>query len=797
MPVMKTLAKFMARFLALLFLALVVAVLYLDIWGFPAELKQLVEQQFRRAGYAVQFGTIRLDVLRGVIATDAVVADANAPKQILARIDEVQFHWNWPRMLRREMPIAAVRIANATVTVPTPPDEIGPELFAAREAYATIRFLDDRTTEIDQLSGVYCGIRLHVSGRIKPRAASTGETEKTPGAAKSPFAFVTKSLRELNRLKVNQPPQLDVDFNLDLGQPLDSRVHVRLFAADCGYRNLQVEKAVVDVTMHEGAIDLAECRLEIGGGDLSIHGRFDIAKGEFDLQLASTLDPAHVASAFSDDLKRALQDLRVEEKPKIEARYILSPETGSLPRLRGTVRTGALVIRGVPFRSISVTFENQGPDIKVTDAKIVTAEGQLTGRGQFQFESSDFSYELDSTLDPHKLLPLMTPMMRQIVEPSWFETPPHIVASVTGDFVDPDAFAYDAELTAGRCTYRGVALASVAATLKLRHSRLDVPTMVLERNEGALRGSLLADFNNHQISFDVTTTANPNEIAPLLGPKAAEILRPYRFGLRTQATGRGLVDLDAPGNSAWSASVVNDGFSYWKVTADRASAIVSVSNNFLTVENFDSDFYAGKLRGRAVFALTNAPNYQFDFTTDRVNVDKLLTAIRGKKGQTSGWLTGQCTLQGQGSDVATIRGQGHGKVADGVLGEVGFFGIISQILNGISPGLGSASLTSGTATFKFVDSAVKTDDLEIQAGVYTLTSQGKIGFDGKLDFRVDARPLKSWPVIGQLGLLIGKILEYKIGGTLSTPTYRPTNLPKELLPHGTLGEKPADKPAEN
>src|SRR5882757_4389810 len=323
MPAMKTLAKFVARLLALGFLTLIVAILYLDIWGFPSDLKQLVEQQFRRAGYAVQFGTIRLDLWRGVIATEAVIADANAPKQILARIDEVQFQWNWPRMLRREMPIAALRIANATITVPTPPDEIGPELFAAREAYATFRFLDDRTTEIDQLSGIYCGIRLHVSGRIKPRIASTEETEKTSRAAKSPFAFITKSLRELNCLKVGQPPQLDVDLNLDLGQPLDSRIHARLFATDFGYRNLQVEKAVVDVTMHEGAIDVAECRLEIGGGELAIHGRFDITKGEFDLQLASTLDPSHVASAFSDDLKRALQDLRIEEKPKIDARYVL------------------------------------------------------------------------------------------------------------------------------------------------------------------------------------------------------------------------------------------------------------------------------------------------------------------------------------------------------------------------------------------------------------------------------------------------------------------------------------------
>jgi len=157
------------RLLVVGFLGLVALVLYLDIEGFPPALKHLVERQFRRAGYAVQFGAIHLDVLRGVIASDAVVADASAPKQILARIDEVQLQWNWRRMVHREMPIEALRIANATISVPTPPDEIGAQYFRAQEAYATFRFLDDRTTEIDQLTGVYCGIRVRVSGRVKPR----------------------------------------------------------------------------------------------------------------------------------------------------------------------------------------------------------------------------------------------------------------------------------------------------------------------------------------------------------------------------------------------------------------------------------------------------------------------------------------------------------------------------------------------------------------------------------------------------------------------------------------------------
>ena len=95
------------------------------------------------------------------------------------------------------------------------------------------------------------------------------------------------------------------------------------------------------------------------------------------------------------------------QPPTISARYTLSPETGSLPKLQGTVDAGWLDIRGVEFRSIKFGFVNQGPEVKINDAMIVTPEGRLTGHGQYHIESSDFSYEFDSTLDPHKLLPLM------------------------------------------------------------------------------------------------------------------------------------------------------------------------------------------------------------------------------------------------------------------------------------------------------------------------------------------------------------------------------------------------------
>jgi hypothetical protein len=733
----------------------------------------------------MQFGTIRLDLLRGVVATDAVFADAKEPEQTLATVDEVQLLWNWRRLLSGKNPLDAIRIANGTMSVPTPPDEVGPSQFTALQAYATMKFEDDGTIQIDQLTGVYCGIALRVTGRVKPRTAAPTEAERKAEAGRSPFAFVTKALRELNSLRISTPPQLDLVFDLDLARPLDGKVKARLHGTDFGYRKLQVGSAAVEVQMHDGAIIIPQCHVTLAGGEVSVHGRYDFAMGGFDLHLDSAIDPTALAPALPPAAAKVLHELRVSENPRITARYVLSPETGSVPELSGTVETGALEFRTVQFQSIQFTFRNHGPEVKVWAAKIMTTEGQLTGHGQYHIESSDFSYELDSTLDPHKLLPLMTPVMRQIVDPSWFETPPHIVASVSGDFVDPDAFAYDAQVDANGCSYRGVRLKSASAKLQLRRSRLDARDVILAREEGELRGTLLSDFNNHQVSFDIQTTANPTEMAPLLGPKAAQTMSAYRFGPHTEAKARGMVDLDEPANSAWTAQVANDGFSYWKFTADHATANLTFTNNSLSIDGFDADFYGGKLRGSASFAMTNSVTYQFDFNTDHCDVHKLLSAIRGKESQVSGALSGHAQLTGLGSDLAALRGKGNLEITDGVLWEMPLFGIFSHIMDGVSPGLGQTKATSAKGTFTVEYQQAKTDDLQVAAGVFTLRGRGWVGFDGKLDFRIDAQFMRSVPLINIPGWFIGKIFEYKVGGTLGDYTYRPVNLPKEFLPHSS------------
>jgi hypothetical protein len=769
--------RFLVRFVVTLVVLVSLALAYLHAVGFPEFAKRLLISELRKAGIEARFGLIRLDVFRGVVATGAVFSDANAPGQTLAQIDELQLQFNLWRLLHQQRAIQAIHIASAELAVPTPADEEGPAQFTASDAYATFQFADDGTIQVDRLSGVYCGIRLNVSGRLKPRttAVATGALSK-PSEARGQFFFMTKAVRELNRIQVTLPPQLDLDFDLDLARPLEGKMVARLRGNQFRYRGVLVDSASVDVGMREGAVEIGQCVASLYGGEVSVKGRYDIEASQFDISLTSNTDPAAIAALVMQKTEPVLRELRLQGNPTITAHYRLGPDTGSIPRLDGTVRTGGLVFRGVEFRSIQFAYDNRGPVIKLAGVEIVTPEGRLTGHGEYQLESSDFSYELDSTLDPTKLLPLMFPTIRQIVEPAWFETPPHIVAQVTGDFVDPDAFAYDAQIDTKRCSYRGVGLESATGRLQLRQSKLDVQKMRLRRREGDIAGTLLADFNSQRTTFDLFITANPTEAAGLLGEKAASVMAPYRFGEHTDAHTNGEIDFDNPARTAWSARVLSDVFSYWKLTATRAQANLVFTNNTMAINDFDGNLYGGTLQGRATFAFSETqPTYRFDLKAKRVDVQAILTAIEGSESKVTGELSGRAQITGSGADLSALEGSGKFEITDGVLWQAPIFGIFSHIL-------GNTKATDAHATFKIAQQAVSTDDLQIAAGAFTARSRGQLGFDGKLDFRVEAQFLSSWPGIGWISPIIGKLLEYKVGGTRSDPKYRPVNLPKELLP---------------
>ena len=67
-------------------------------------------------------------------------------------------------------------------------------------------------------------------------------------------------------------------------------------------------------------LNIRDAALTVGNGELTIRGRYDIAAGNFDLKLDSSLDPNLFLPSLPPGITAVVRDLHVFEPPKISVR---------------------------------------------------------------------------------------------------------------------------------------------------------------------------------------------------------------------------------------------------------------------------------------------------------------------------------------------------------------------------------------------------------------------------------------------------------------------------------------------
>jgi hypothetical protein len=130
------------------------------------------------------------------------------------------------------------------------------------------------------------------------------------------------------------------------------------------------------------------------------------------------------------------------------------------------------------------------------------------------------------------------------------------------------------------------------------------------------------------------------------------------------------------------------------------------------------------------------------------------------------------------------------------------FGILSPVLNSVSPGLGSSRATEASASFIMTNGVIATDSMIIHSTMTRLQYVGTVDLQQRLNARVTAQLLRGTPVFGNLfsTLLwpVSKLFEYEVTGTLKDPKSAPYHDLSRLIlaplhPFRTLEELiPAD-----
>jgi hypothetical protein len=235
--------------------------------------------------------------------------------------------------------------------------------------------------------------------------------------------------------------------------------------------------------------------------------------------------------------------------------------------------------------------------------------------------------------------------------------------------------------------------------------------------------------------------------------------------------------------------LVGGPFEWWRFRAPEIRGHAHWLGQQLTLSNVQVAFYGGQVTGSAHFDFH--PRERTDYRFAVTATDALLHPLAGdlflQTNRLEGKLSGTLVITNANTlAMQSWNGYGNLNLRDGLIWELPIFGIFSDVLNGMVPGLGSSRASAGTCTFGITNGIVRSDDVDIISTGMRLQYRGTLDFEGRVNAAVEAGVLRDMPLVGPLVSFalwpVTKLFEYKVTGSLGDPKAEPKYLiPKVML----------------
>jgi hypothetical protein len=379
-----------------------------------------------------------------------------------------------------------------------------------------------------------------------------------------------------------------------------------------------------------------------------------------------------------------------------------------------------------------------------------------------------------------------------------FTEPVQLDADVWGRLYDYDGIGATGRVALTNFTVRGQSMDSVVSAFSYTNRALEFSHLDLWRGTQTMTADLITlDFNRKLILFkNGYSTADPAAISRAIGPKTAHVMAPYHFLQPPTVFVEGCVPLhDINGvhdvdNADLRFDIVGGvPFQCLKLRAARVTGTIHWLGETLVLTNIAAELYGGAGTGFANFDFRvphEGADYQFTAAVTNINVHLLAADLASSTNHLEGALSGRLVVtRADTRDWRTPDGFGQARLHDGLIWDVHLFGILSPVLNTVSPGLGNSRATDAAAAFVITNGVIYSDSLEINTAMTRLQYSGTVDLRANVNAHVTAQLLHNLPGVGPIISIlfapVTKLFEYKVTGTLENPKKEPVYVPRLLL----------------
>ncbi|MDP6524542.1 MAG: AsmA-like C-terminal region-containing protein [Kiritimatiellia bacterium] len=479
--------------------------------------------------------------------------------------------------------------------------------------------------------------------------------------------------------------------------------------------------------------------------------------------------------------------------------------------------------RGVRLKKVYFKLRSFGMTMYAEDIRAVVGEESgaenMTGKASYERDQKVLDVSVETTFDPHILLPLISAWKMRSSEKlinrfDFAGMAPRCTIDFRRSFREGRRLSLDGKVWMQDCAYRGVDILRFDAQTHLeitdRASTLSVGPMLVVRPEGITSGKFTVRPEKGTVDFDVESSFSPRALASMIGVFTNEVAQKVRLEGAFTISARGVAGLKDRSLHDITGSAHGRGVGYRDILTDQYSfdlAIKGATNTLSNVKGrlFDADFDAGL----ELFAPSGSSTtcwYTAHFNTHNADFEQIAKILSSDPERDyEGMFSTRFNLKGPLSTNHSqlVEGDVHLKIRDGRVLLLPIFGGLSQYMAKIVPGLDFV-LRQGDAKADFVVGAGKmhSDNVGIEGDVLSLKGKGDYYLNQNLDFTVQLTLMKSHPLVGKLLRVItwpiSKLFEFRLQGTTTEPEWYPINFSSELLERLGLGKRNngTDKPDE-
>jgi hypothetical protein len=539
----------------------------------------------------------------------------------------------------------------------------------------------------------------------------------------------------------------------------------------------------------------------------------------------TTVDPHKVQSLFHTNTQHFLAQFTWERPPLLNAgaEVTLPVWTNGtkafasvdwdrevLPTLavRGDVTTGAATYRTVPFTSARSSFTFSNLTWSLPDLFVTRPEGRASIAHTGHSRTHAFTFDVDSSIDPKALAPLLTRNEREVLDSMTFTNMPHVRMQLAGTWREPEKISFRGELAATNLSFRGLPVREARSGLALTNQTLVFEHPVVVRSEGTGRADAVRIDIAKRLLFieNATGSLDPGAVTHAVGPDTEEVMKPYHFQQAPQGHVYGIIDLHGISRTDVHFEVAGGPFEWMNFRFQQITGHVHWRGDMLTLSNIQGSLHGGQLEAAARFDFAKQTKLSFRTAFTEINLESFTKDFGSKSNHVEGSLNGVIVItNGMAEDLKSWFGYGNLAVSEGLLWDFPIFGLFSPMLNAVKEGAGNSRAKEAVATFIVTNSVIYSSDLVIHASGMRLKGEGAVDFDTRVNGRMAAQLFRDTPAIGGLMATVlwpvTKVFEYKVTGTLARPQAAPLYIPgfltkplKTLKGLGGVEEKSEQRP---